>query len=278
VTASSVLLWRHGQTSYNQQRRFQGQSDVPLDRRGQDQAEAAAVLLAGRLTGVGPVRIVSSDLSRAWMTADALAARLSLVTEREPALREIAAGNWEGLLRPEIKGRWPAEFRAWRRGEDVPVGGQERRSEAAARTADAVRRHAEAMDGGVLVAVSHGGCLRVALPLLLDLVPGQVPGDGAGAVLRDRFGVLRNARWAELEVGPGPWKLVTYNHGVPEAPTGESGDVADDGQTVMDGDGSLDDPAAGGGRILPGRGASVTDLEPAALATIDSLGRDGEIV
>jgi glucosyl-3-phosphoglycerate phosphatase len=248
VSASRVLLWRHGQTLYNQQRRFQGHSDIPLDRHGQAQADAAAAQLAVRLAGAGPVRIVSSDLSRATMTADALAVRLGLTIEREPGLREIAAGYWEGLLRPEIQSRWPAELQAWQGGEDLPVGGQERRSQAGARVAEALRRHAAAMDDGVLVAVTHGGCLRAALPLLLDLAPSE----GAGRVLRDRFGVLHNAHWAELEVGQGPWRLVSYNVGVIEA-------------------------AAEGGAPA-GQGAPVNDLEPTALAAIDSRGRDGEIV
>lgn len=260
-----MLLWRHGRTSYNQERRFQGQTDIPLDERGLGQVEAAAGLLARRLAGVSPVRIVTSDLSRAWMTAEALSRLLGLPAEREPGLREIAAGSWEGLLRPEIKSRWPEEFRAWRRGEDVPVGGQERRSEAAVRAVEAVRRHASAMDGGVLVAVSHGGCLRAGLPLLLGLAP---TGDGPDSVLRDRFSVLQNAHWAELEVDDGPWKLVSYNQGAPEPPATESGDVGDGG-TVMDDDLPED------GRI---GGAPVTDLEPAGLSTIDSAGRDGDVV
>jgi probable phosphoglycerate mutase len=259
-----VLLWRHGRTAYNQERRFQGQTDIPLDERGTAQAEAAAELLARRLAGVAPVRIVTSDLSRAWMTAEALARLLGLPAEREPGLREIAAGSWEGLLRPEIKSRWPEEFRAWRRGEDVPVGGQERRSEAAVRAAESVRRHARAMDGGVLVAVSHGGCLRAGLPLLLGLAPAG----GSDALLRDRFSVLQNAHWAELEVeDAGPWKLVSYNQGAPEPPTAESGDVADGG-TVMDDD-------SGDGSV---GGAPVTDLEPAGVTAIDSAGRDGDVV
>lgn len=266
MSASRVLLWRHGRTSYNQQRRFQGQTDIPLDERGLAQAAAAAGLLARRLAGVDPVRIVTSDLSRAWMTADTLADLLGVPAEREPGLREIAAGSWEGLLRPEIKSRWPEEFRAWRRGEDVPVGGQERRSEAAVRAVEAIRRQSVAMDGGILVAVSHGGCLRAGLPLLLGLTPAG----GPDALLRDRFGVLQNAHWAELEVDQdgGPWKLVSYNQGAPEPPTSESGDVADGG-TVMD-----DDPPEPGSAGDPPR----TDLEPAGVATIDSAGRDGEIV
>lgn len=264
MTASRVLLWRHGQTSYNVERRFQGQTDIPLDGRGLAQAEAAAALLARRLAGVAPVRIVTSDLSRAWMTAEALGRLLGLPAEREPGLREIAAGAWEGLLRPEIKSRWPEELRAWRRGEDVRVGGAERRSEAAARAAEAVRRHASAMDGGVLVAVAHGGCLRASLPLLLGLAPSG----GPEAMLRDRFGVLQNAHWAELEVQDGPWKLVSYNQGAPEPPDAESGDVAD-GSTVMD-----DDPAGEGSD----GGAPVTDLEPAGVSTIDSPGRDGDVL
>ena len=55
------MLWRHGQTVWNAERRFQGQSDIPLDETGQAQAERAARLLAA----LRPDLIVSSDLSRA---------------------------------------------------------------------------------------------------------------------------------------------------------------------------------------------------------------------
>ena len=60
-----LVLWRHGQTVWNAERRFQGQSDIPLDETGQVQAERAARLLAG----LRPALIVSSDLSRAARSA-----------------------------------------------------------------------------------------------------------------------------------------------------------------------------------------------------------------
>ena len=123
MSAARVVLWRHGRTAYNHGHRFQGQLDIPLDDVGVTQAEAAGALLAARLSGAGPVRLITSDLSRAWMTADALARRLSVVAERDPALREIFSGAWEGLSRDEIDARWPDDWAAWRRGEDVRIGG-----------------------------------------------------------------------------------------------------------------------------------------------------------
>ena len=55
------MLWRHGQTTWNLEGRFQGQSDIPLDRVGEAQAERAARLLAA----LHPDAIVASDLIRA---------------------------------------------------------------------------------------------------------------------------------------------------------------------------------------------------------------------
>ena len=62
------MLWRHGQTVWNAERRFQGQSDIPLDETGEAQAELASRLLAA----LRPDLIVYSDLSRAAGTAAAL--------------------------------------------------------------------------------------------------------------------------------------------------------------------------------------------------------------
>jgi len=203
VTAARVICWRHGRTGHNHGGIWQGQLDVPLDDAGQAQAEDGAdAIVAGLPTGEHVV-IVASDLVRASATADALAVRTGAVVELDPRLREIHAGRWQGLTRAEIvvAGMGP-DLEAWRRGEDVPIGGGERRSEVAHRGAAALREHAaNTPDGATLVVVAHGGVLRGAI---LDVL-------GLPAQRWDILGGLGNAHWAELTPGAPQWRLIAYN-------------------------------------------------------------------
>lgn len=100
----TLIIFRHGQTDYNASRRFQGQSDVPLNEKGVAQARQAAEIVANiveRATSegarLGPAR--TSDLSRAHDTARAVAqavlarVRRSLSFDPTPALREFDCGG-----------------------------------------------------------------------------------------------------------------------------------------------------------------------------------------
>ncbi|WP_345710808.1 histidine phosphatase family protein, partial [Kineococcus glutinatus] len=136
MAAGTVVLWRHGRTGFNAARRFQGQLDIDLDAVGREQVAASAAVLA-RLR---PAAVVASDLLRAAATAKALAERTGLPLELDAGLREVDVPAGEGLGNDEVAARWPQEHAAWRRGEDVPMGGGERRSEAGARAAAAVER------------------------------------------------------------------------------------------------------------------------------------------
>ncbi|MGW1287980.1 histidine phosphatase family protein, partial [Streptomyces sp. NPDC002586] len=97
-----VILWRHGQTAWNVERRFQGSTDVALTETGIGQARRAARLLAS----LKPHAIVSSDLQRASDTAAELAALTGLDVTRDEALRETYAGVWQGLTHEEIITRY----------------------------------------------------------------------------------------------------------------------------------------------------------------------------
>ncbi len=94
---SAILLLRHGQSTWNAEGRWQGQSDPPLSALGREQAEEAA----GKLAGMDVSTVVTSDLDRARTTGRILADALALAPPTEdPDLREYDVGDWEGPTPP----------------------------------------------------------------------------------------------------------------------------------------------------------------------------------
>ncbi len=199
-----IVVWRHGRTAWNAERRFQGQTDVPLDEVGVAQAAAAADALA-RLR---PVRIISSDLARARATAQALADRTQLDVHADAALRETFAGSWQGLSRTELEQQFGDELARWASGTDLRPGGGETRREVAARMVAAIEDAlAHIRPGKTLVVATHGGSARAAIASLIGL-----PAEHWGAL-----GVLTNCAWSVLQenvsaYGPA-WRLQEYNAG-----------------------------------------------------------------
>jgi broad specificity phosphatase PhoE len=106
-----ILLARHGETSWNVDGRHQGQGfDIPLSEVGQMQARA----LGERLKDVPLVRAVASPLLRARGTAELALGHRANMLRLDPALMEIAHGEWEGRLASEIRDQYPELQRAWR--------------------------------------------------------------------------------------------------------------------------------------------------------------------
>jgi phosphoserine phosphatase len=106
-----ILLARHGETAWNAEGRYQGQIDIPLSNHGEYQAK----LLSERLRDVSIDRAVASPLSRARCTAEiALGDTRAAMLKLDEGLKEIAHGEWEGLLATEIRERDPARLTAWR--------------------------------------------------------------------------------------------------------------------------------------------------------------------
>jgi probable phosphoglycerate mutase len=152
-----LLLMRHGESRWNQQRRWQGHADAPLSPIGEAQAQGAAVLLAD----AGLTRVVSSDLQRAHRTAAIIARALGLgPVERRTDLREIDVGEWSGLTVDAIERRWPGMLGSWREGTlQRPPGGEDRES-VTGRVVRALCAIAERHPGERVLVVTHGGCIR----------------------------------------------------------------------------------------------------------------------
>ncbi len=204
-----IIFWRHGRTEWNAERRFQGQTDVPLDDLGRKQAAHAAQLLSG----LEPDGIVSSDLSRARETAEALAVLTGLSVVTDERLRETYAGQWEGLTRSELEERFGDELAQWSAGSGIRPGGGETRLEVAERVVLAVQEAMVTMGPGqTLVVATHGGAARAGIGALLDLPPEHWAA----------LGVLTNCAWSVLTENLGqataerhgpPWRLQEYNAG-----------------------------------------------------------------
>lgn len=159
-----LFLARHGRTPWNHERRFQGQTDIPLDDVGRQQAVALAEVLRGRVQAV-----IGSDLARASESARIIAAALEIpLLALDPDLRERGYGIFEGLTREDCIARYPEEW-AWREGNrnfmapgaEHPEAVVARMQRGLARAVDLLRgRHESAL------IVGHGSALRMFLERL----------------------------------------------------------------------------------------------------------------
>ena len=153
-----MLCVRHGLSTWNLARRWQGTADPPLSDEGRAGAAELAAALATTVGRGQRVRIWSSNLQRAHETATIIADHLGTAPVTvEPRLVESDVGEWQGLSTPEIEEAWPGYLAAGRRppgfeAEDVLL----------ARVVPALEDIAAAASraGTVAVVVAHAGVLR----------------------------------------------------------------------------------------------------------------------
>lgn len=198
MSGTRLIVWRHGQTTWNVANRIQGHLDVDLDPAGVAQAEA----VAARLARLRPDAIVSSDLRRASDTAAALAALTGLEVRYDPRLRERSFGEWQGLTNAEAAEKYPVEYARWRAGATIDGCGVEEADDLSKRASSALREAAELAPGGTVVAVSHGGTAKYGMVALLGWPSSVLPGIAA----------LSNCHWLDLRAYPSVgWRLRGYN-------------------------------------------------------------------
>jgi broad specificity phosphatase PhoE len=226
----SLLLVRHGQSLWNEVRRFQGSTDVPLSDLGRRQARA----LGPALRRYRLAAVYVSPLQRARETA-ALALGGAGAGDRgngEPVpvddLRELCLGDWEGCTVEEIRARDGDPYAAWVRSPlDRPPPRGEPLPEVQARVREALARIAAAHDprDDVLV-VTHGGVISVHACDLLgcslnELWRLRVDNASITVVRPPRLVSLNDTR--HLANGLAPSHLVRLDPGRPDG--GGAGDV-----------------------------------------------------
>lgn len=163
---TKVIFIRHGQTSWNKDKKYQGHSDISLNENGLRQAE----LVGKRLAEEKINAIYSSDLQRACQTAEMIAQHHALPIIRKQELREINFGMWEGLTYQEIMETWPEILRTMysQPSETCPPQG-ESFNKVRQRVIRALQQCIAKHQNETIVVVSHGGTMRVILCAALGI-------------------------------------------------------------------------------------------------------------
>ena len=166
-TSTTIYLVRHGETDWNVQHKYQGSTDIPLNAVGPEQAAKRGAWLAedpARFPGTG---IISSPLSRALVTAQAVAdargiARGAILTD--PDVQERSYGVAEGFTLEEREARWP----------EANWAGLEPWEQVATRAMRALGHVRAARPDAETFIVCHGGLINA---ILAELSGGEI---GAG--------------------------------------------------------------------------------------------------
>ncbi|NOX76449.1 MAG: alpha-ribazole phosphatase family protein [Gammaproteobacteria bacterium] len=164
-----IDLLRHGEPVGGP--RYRGHRDDPLTTRGWQQMSNAVEQLDGQDSAWS--HIISSPLQRCHDFAQQLARRRAITLEREPQLREIHFGQWEGKTSAQILRKDPDTLpRYWENPQAVTPPGGEPLARFQRRVADAWGRLLHRHAGKHVLLVTHGGVMRVLLNDVLN-VPQQ---------------------------------------------------------------------------------------------------------
>ena len=154
---TEFIFIRHGQTADNVAGILQGHRDTPLDETGRRQARLTAECLRGKTVDA----IFSSDLLRAFETAQIIGEVMGVTPVSTCGLREWHLGELEGQYSKEL---WKSHFEIMNCFNedmgDVPVPGGESRYTFEKRVAGCIEDIADKNIGKTVVIVTHSGTMH----------------------------------------------------------------------------------------------------------------------
>ena len=156
-----LIIVRHAESAYNLQNRIQGHHDSGLTKKGLSQARR----LAGRIRRFHIDKIYSSDLGRAYSTTVEITRHLKRVKiVRDPELREILLGDWEGMTPEDVDRLYEKGYQRWQKKPSAMViPNAEKVSRFRRRVTERVRRIAAENRGKTVLLVTHGGVITALL-------------------------------------------------------------------------------------------------------------------
>ena len=163
---AKLYIIGHGETDYNNSLRFQGQTDIPLNQKGIEQAEKAADFFKD----IPLQAIYTSTLIRAKTTAEIIAGVKGMVVQETDALREMSFGIWENMNSKDIQKKYAKEWKdffASPARTTIPQG--ESMSDVQKRAYPTVQEILDRYPEGDVAFVAHGGIIRVLMCTMLGL-------------------------------------------------------------------------------------------------------------
>lgn len=160
-----VILARHGGTSWNNERRLQGRTDISLSPEGVNQV----TLLSRALSSTPISNIYCSPLSRSKRTAEIISAPHGLTPHVKESFIEMSFGRWEGKTTSYLSANYPDDFKNWlRHPTRVRIPEAENLQDVQRRAFNGFMQVIEENHDKVVAIVGHGGVNRVLLLSMLD--------------------------------------------------------------------------------------------------------------
>ncbi|MCX6732761.1 MAG: histidine phosphatase family protein [Candidatus Roizmanbacteria bacterium] len=161
MTAQTCTLYlvRHGETDWNVTRTIQGQKDIPLNAKGEGQAQELREILK-------PIHfdaVFSSDLIRAKRTAEILTLERQLVLETTNTLRERAFGIYEGKPMDGAHEKLYELLEKYKAHPHFSEAQVESNDQMVSRALTFIREISLAYTNKTVLLVSHGGLMRILL-------------------------------------------------------------------------------------------------------------------
>jgi 2,3-bisphosphoglycerate-dependent phosphoglycerate mutase len=173
---AQLVIFRHGQSTWNLENKFTGWVDVELSPKGIEEAKAAGLKLNGYTFDYA----YASALKRAQNTLS-----LALEAAKHPpldaaydqALNERMYGDLQGLNKEETAVKYgPEQVKIWRRSFDVPPPNGESLKDTAARVIPYFESEIipKLKAGKNVVIAAHGNSLRALIMYLEKMTPAQI--------------------------------------------------------------------------------------------------------
>lgn len=161
-----IYFFRHGETFWNSEHRYQGSLNSDLTPKGIEQIED--VCLAFSVTEVysSPIDVFVSPLGRAQETAKILSRYVNVNLIEDNRLREVSLGSWDGKTKDEIEKLHPSllkNAKPYNWHFFSPSG------ESLQSAKERIRSWLTDVEGKTVCAVAHGMIGRVLIGIYLNL-------------------------------------------------------------------------------------------------------------